>query len=163
MSPRHFASALLLDQHGRYLMQIRDETPGILHPGALGLFGGALDPGEMAEQAVRRELAEEIGLVPDDLAFWRSLWVPVRTGGGPLRSGRVDIFTGTLRAELVPGLDQQEGAGRMLIGPRLLLLEAKVATSARLAVGLHAQAAIAAAGPEEPPVERFPARPALSA
>ena len=161
--PLHYTSALLLDEHGRYLTQIRDEIPGILHPGALGLFGGAVEPGETADQAMRRELAEEIGFVPDDLAFWRSVWVPVTIGGARLRSARVDIFAGSIPAERVPGLDQQEGTGRMLIGPRRLLLEAKVATSARLAIGLHAQEAIAAAGLEEPPVERWDARPSVSA
>ena len=120
--PLHYTSALLLDQHGRYLTQIRDEIPGILHPGALGLFGGAVEPGETANQAMRRELAEEIGFVPDDLAFWRSVWVPVTIGGARLRSARVDIFAGSIPAERVPGLDQQEGTGRMLIGPRRLLL-----------------------------------------
>ncbi|WP_439576709.1 NUDIX domain-containing protein [Elioraea sp.] len=155
---RRFASALLLDQHGRYLMQVRDDIPGILHPGAFGLFGGAVEPGEGAEVAVRRELDEEIGFVPGDLAPWRALWVPVRVDGAALCSGRVDVFTGTVPAELVPDLDQREGAGRVLVSPRLLLLEAKVATSARLAVGLHAQAAMAAAGEEEPVMEWWPAR-----
>lgn len=161
--PLHYTSALLLDQHGRYLTQIRDEIPGILHPGALGLFGGAVEPGETADQAMRRELAEEIGFVPDDLAVWRALWVPVQVAGVRPRSARVDIFAGSIAAERVPGLDQREGAGRMLIGPRRLLLEAKVATSARLAIGLHAQEAIAAAGRDEPPVEQWQARPAVSA
>jgi hypothetical protein len=161
--PLHYTSALLRDEHGRYLMQIRDEIPGILHPGALGLFGGAVEPGETADQAMRRELAEEIGIVPGDLAFWRAFWVPVTAAGTRLQSARVDIFAGSIAAARVLGLDQQEGAGRMLIGPRRLLLEAKVATSARLAIGLHAQEAIAAAGLDEPPVERWQARPSVSA
>lgn len=152
-----FTSALLLDERGRYLMQIRDDVPYIRHPGALGLFGGAIEAGEQADGAVRRELDEEIGFVPDDLTYWRTLWVPVRRAGGVLGSAGVEVFVGTIAAARVPKLDQQEGAGRLLIGPRSLLLETKVAPSARLAVGLHAQAAIAA-GAEEPAVERWPAR-----
>ena len=35
-----FAAALITDQHGRYLLQLRDDKPRILHPGAWGLFGG---------------------------------------------------------------------------------------------------------------------------
>lgn len=158
----HFVSALLLDERGRYLVQIRDETPGILHPGAFGLFGGAVEPGETAEDAIRRELAEEIRVIPADLAFWRTVWVPIRPAESGLSSARVDLFVGRIAAADVPGLDQAEGAGRALTGARTLLLEVKVATSARLAIGLHAQDAIAADG-EEPPVERWLVRRAVSA
>lgn len=150
-----FTSALLLDEQGRYLMQIRDDIPDIRHPGALGLFGGAIEPGEEADEAVRRELAEEIAFVPGDLAYWRTLWVPLRGTGASLRSARVEVFVGTIAAARVPGLDQQEGAGRMLIGPRSLLLEAKVTPSARLAIGLHAQAAIGSGDSAEPPIEQW--------
>jgi 8-oxo-dGTP pyrophosphatase MutT (NUDIX family) len=69
VTPDHFAAALLVDEQGRYLMQIRDDVPHILHPGALGLFGGALEAGEDAGAAVRRELDEEIGFVPRDLGY----------------------------------------------------------------------------------------------
>lgn len=157
MTPDHFASALLVDEQGRYLMQIRDDVPHILHPGALGLFGGGIEAGEAADGAVRRELDEEIGFVPDDLGYWRTLWVPLRHGGELLWSARVEVFAGTIAAACVPGLDQREGAGRLLIGPRSLLLENKVTPSARLAVGLHAQAALAVVA-GEPVVERWPAR-----
>ncbi len=157
MTPDHFAAALLLDDQGRYLMQIRDDVPHILHPGALGLFGGGIEAGEVADGAVRRELDEEIGFVPGDLGYWRTLWVPVRRGGGSPQSARVEVFVGSVAAARVPGLDQREGAGRLLIGPRTLLLETKVAPSARLAVGLHAQGAIAA-GEVEPVTERWAAR-----
>jgi 8-oxo-dGTP pyrophosphatase MutT (NUDIX family) len=157
VTPDHFAAALLVDEQGRYLMQIRDDVPHILHPGALGLFGGALEAGEDAGAAVRRELDEEIGFVPRDLGYWRTLWVPLRQADGSLRSGRVVVFVGAIAAERVPDMDQREGAGRLLIGPRSLLLEANVTPSARLAVGLHAQAAMASGG-AEPVTERWAAR-----
>jgi 8-oxo-dGTP diphosphatase len=54
----------MLQREGRWLMQLRDEIPGIVAPGCWGLFGGHLEPGETPEQAVRRELLEEIGWQP---------------------------------------------------------------------------------------------------
>ena len=57
----------MLHRDGRWLMQLRDEIPGIVAPGCWGLFGGHLDPGETPEQAVRRELMEEISWQPQAL------------------------------------------------------------------------------------------------
>ena len=57
----------LLQRDGRWLMQLRDEIPTIVSPGCWGLFGGHLDPGETPEQALRRELLEEISWQPPEL------------------------------------------------------------------------------------------------
>ena len=54
----------MLQRQGRWLMQLRDEIPSIVAPGCWGLFGGHLDPGETPEQALRRELLEEISWQP---------------------------------------------------------------------------------------------------
>ena len=54
----------MLQRDGRWLMQLRDEIPTIVAPGGWGLFGGHLDPGETPEQALRRELLEEISWQP---------------------------------------------------------------------------------------------------
>ena len=57
----------LLRRDGRWLMQLRDQIPTIVSPGCWGLFGGHLDPGETPEQALRRELVEEISWQPPEL------------------------------------------------------------------------------------------------
>ncbi|MFD4790010.1 NUDIX domain-containing protein [Streptomyces sp. NPDC058459] len=63
------ASALIHDGEGRYLLQLRDNTPGIWEPGAFALLGGGREPGDRTlEDTLRRELAEEVpGLDPADL------------------------------------------------------------------------------------------------
>jgi 8-oxo-dGTP pyrophosphatase MutT (NUDIX family) len=55
----------------RFLLQLRDDFPHILYPGYWGLFGGHLEPGELPEQGLRRELVEEIGFEPPQLELFR--------------------------------------------------------------------------------------------
>lgn len=53
-------AAIITVEDGRYLMQLRDDIPGIFYPGHWGCFGGAVGRGEDASQALKRELAEEL-------------------------------------------------------------------------------------------------------
>ncbi|MUL37391.1 NUDIX hydrolase [Gloeocapsopsis dulcis] len=59
----HVAIAILYCQN-QFLMQLRDNIPGILYPGHWGLFGGHIERGEVPEVAVIRELQEEISYTP---------------------------------------------------------------------------------------------------
>jgi len=61
--PIEVAIAILYRQN-QFLMQLRDNIPGILYPGYWGLFGGHIEPGEDPETALKRELMEEIGYSP---------------------------------------------------------------------------------------------------
>lgn len=64
---REFASAILISACGRLLFQQRDDVPGIVYPGWLGLFGGHREGGETFPECVSREVREEIGyLLPPD-------------------------------------------------------------------------------------------------
>ncbi|MEB3280062.1 MAG: NUDIX domain-containing protein [Lyngbya sp.] len=54
-------SLAILYREGRFLMQLRDDIPGIVYPGVWGLFGGHIEPEETPEIAVKREIIEEIG------------------------------------------------------------------------------------------------------
>ncbi|MEH2294073.1 NUDIX hydrolase [Nostoc sp.] len=58
----HVAIAILY-QKNKFLMQLRDNIPGILYPGYWALFGGHIEPGETPEVAVKREILEEIGYI----------------------------------------------------------------------------------------------------
>lgn len=64
LSASNAVAALVVTEDGRYLLQLRDQKPNIWYPGHWGLFGGAVDAGETPEEALRRELAEEIGYTP---------------------------------------------------------------------------------------------------
>jgi len=61
LRPANAVAAIILVD-GSYLLQLRDNVSGIFFPGHWGCFGGASDPGETLEQALARELREELGL-----------------------------------------------------------------------------------------------------
>jgi len=101
----------MLQRDGRWLMQLRDEIPSIVAPGCWGLFGGHLDPGETPEQALRRELLEEISWQPATLE-------PVMVHHIPRRTAHV------FRAELSVPLEQLrllEGQDMALVSREELL------------------------------------------
>lgn len=63
--------AIVLTPDG-FLLHLRDDKPWIPHPGCWSLFGGAVDDDELPEQAMRRELREELALSDVELrALWR--------------------------------------------------------------------------------------------
>lgn len=63
------AVGVLLDAQGRFLLTSRPE--GKVYAGYWEFPGGKLEAGESVEQALRRELQEEIGLVIGSAEPWR--------------------------------------------------------------------------------------------
>jgi 8-oxo-dGTP pyrophosphatase MutT (NUDIX family) len=63
-------AALILDEGGRYLLQLRDDLPEIWFPDHWGLFGGAIDGNEALDEALTREMEEELGFVPEGAAYF---------------------------------------------------------------------------------------------
>jgi 8-oxo-dGTP diphosphatase len=63
-------AALIIDEDGRYLLQLRDDVPDIWFPDHWGLFGGAIDGDEGLEEALAREMEEELGFVPDAATYF---------------------------------------------------------------------------------------------
>ena len=69
-TPKEMTHAVLL-VNGAYVLQLRDDIPGIAARGMWALFGGALEDGEPPEVGLRREILEELGvLLPDSRLLW---------------------------------------------------------------------------------------------
>jgi len=62
----------ILQYQDKFLMQLRDDIPTIVHPGVWTMFGGHLEAGESPELGICRELQEEIGYIPKQISFFRS-------------------------------------------------------------------------------------------
>lgn len=71
MAKKEVALAIL-HQGDRFLLQLRDNIPGIVYPGYWGFFGGHLEPGETPEVALRREVLEEIGYSISNFTSFKS-------------------------------------------------------------------------------------------
>jgi 8-oxo-dGTP pyrophosphatase MutT (NUDIX family) len=113
---RDVSAALLVTEDGRYLLQLRDDLPGVSLPGHWGCFGGGIEPGESAAAAMARELEEELGIVGATCRFYTQSVQCHPTGDptGPPRVLRYNFFEVQIRAADEPTYDQQEGAGRGL-------------------------------------------------
>ena len=68
---RQGVNAIPLNTEGKILLQLRDDKPELRFPNHWTTFGGAVVDGETPDEAIHRELLEEIELeLP--LKFWKS-------------------------------------------------------------------------------------------
>ncbi len=51
---------LIENSEGKILLQLRDDKPAIPYPDCWGTFGGQVEPGETPDEAIRREILEEL-------------------------------------------------------------------------------------------------------
>ena len=68
---KEIAQVLLFDRHGRLLIYLRDDKPEIPFPGHWDFFGGHLEAGETPEEALVREVREELGVELNAWSFFR--------------------------------------------------------------------------------------------
>ena len=133
LRPADAAAAVIVLDDARYLLQLRDQKPGIFYPGHWGLFGGAIDPGETPEAALRRELREEIGLDIDDP---RPLTEFTFTFG---RYGRIyrHFFVVSIEAGTLRKLILREGRAMQAFTAADILTQARVVPYDSFAIWLH--------------------------
>jgi 8-oxo-dGTP pyrophosphatase MutT (NUDIX family) len=71
--PGDAAAAIIVVDHERYLLQQRSMKSGIYFPGYWGLFGGAAEVGETFEDALKREIAEELAYAVDSVSYFTDM------------------------------------------------------------------------------------------
>jgi 8-oxo-dGTP diphosphatase len=85
---REFAPIIIIDDRHRFLLQQRDDTPGIYYPGRIGLFGGHREGNETFLECAVREIHEELGyyIPPERFEFLACYEGPdLAVEGGTLR------------------------------------------------------------------------------
>ncbi len=103
---KHMVSVIPVNARGEVLLQQRDHTPGILYPGCWTIFGGAVEGDESFDDAIRREIREELD-IDFPLTHWHDYRCPVRSVPGEL-DVIVHVYTGALDLPLA-SLNLYEG------------------------------------------------------
>jgi 8-oxo-dGTP pyrophosphatase MutT (NUDIX family) len=67
---KQLSGALLYNTNGEVLLQHRDDKPDIADPGLWSLFGGSVEEGESIEDALIRELWEELEYPVKEKQLW---------------------------------------------------------------------------------------------
>jgi 8-oxo-dGTP pyrophosphatase MutT (NUDIX family) len=70
LSNLFIVSAVIYTTDGRYLMQLRDDKPGLALRNHWAFFGGEVDPGEAPEDAILREVEEELTFRPNNCCWF---------------------------------------------------------------------------------------------
>jgi 8-oxo-dGTP diphosphatase len=87
-------SALLTDEQGKLVIQLRDNKPGLPFPNCWSTLGGRIEHGETPEQAIQRELVEEIEFCPP-VRYWKTVDLQYQVRGNRMIS-EVSVFVGPL-------------------------------------------------------------------
>ena len=61
----------------KYLLQLRDDNPEISSPNTWGFFGGGVDDGETHEEALIRELNEELNWKPKKMELFHRFHISI--------------------------------------------------------------------------------------
>ena len=115
------AVAAIIVIGGKYLLQLRDDIAGIFFPAHWGCFGGGIEPHETREDALVRELHEELDLrvAPSALRYFTRFEFDFSFMG--MGSLSRDFYEIELGAGDLPRMRVQEGAAMRLFDPKDLL------------------------------------------
>ncbi len=131
------ADALIVTERGRYLMKRRDDVPWIDFRDHWTCFGGGIEPGETAEEALRRELREELAYEAGAMEFFTAFRMILPFPEPRLE--QVAFFAVRIRECDTAALALGEGAELALFNPDDLARLDNVVPLALAAVLMHAR------------------------
>jgi 8-oxo-dGTP pyrophosphatase MutT (NUDIX family) len=132
---QHAVAAFIIVDGSGYLLQRRDNIPQIFFPDHWGLFGGAIDPGESPEEAIARELQEELMLDVTEIRRFGEISFDVESvGRGSIRRTYFEV---PLTAGQVSGLTLCEGAAMGVFLPHEVLTLPRLKPYDGFALWLH--------------------------
>lgn len=134
---RCVADALLVTEQGRYLMKRRDDFSWLEFRNHWTCFGGGIEPGETPEEALRRELREELAYEVGAAEFFTEIRM-IQPFPEP-RLEQIAFFTVSIRERDIAGLSLGEGAEMALFYPDDLAKLDNVVPIDLAAVLMHAR------------------------
>ncbi len=135
LTPSPAVAALMVTPDGRYLLQHRDDLDGIFFPGFWGNFGGAVDPGETPENALHRELIEELQYKPSRVQPFATTSLDFSFAGHGVLPRH--FFEVQIEAEEVADMVLGEGQGMALMEGAEIVAMPKVVPYDATAIWLH--------------------------
>lgn len=69
---KKIAAIILENQNGEFLLYLRENKPSIPFPDHWDLIGGHIEEGETPEEALEREVKEELGIEIKEYSFFRT-------------------------------------------------------------------------------------------
>ena len=101
------AKAIITDDQGRYLFQLRDDISTITFPGYWGLFGGALESMETPILAIKREVYEELSYCPDRIQHFFLYTYSLECVN--IIDREITVFTCSIKKAEIDKLELKEG------------------------------------------------------
>jgi 8-oxo-dGTP pyrophosphatase MutT (NUDIX family) len=137
LDPANAAGALIVVGTQRhYLMQLRDQKTGIFYPGHWGVFGGAIEPGETAEETLTRELHEELSLTVSTISYFTEFSFDFDFNGLGRFTRR--YFEVPIEPSEIEKIVLREGSAFRLFSARKLLNVQRIVPFDAFAIWLHA-------------------------
>jgi mutator protein MutT len=155
MPDRYIAVAILVTETRHYLMKRRDAVPWIAFPDQWSFFGGGIEPGESPEQAVCRELREELGWQPETFEFFTQMRLLLPFPESVLED--ITFFAVPIAEAAIAGLTLMEGAEMRLFRAEELAALPNVIPQDLAVVLMHARRdTLFRAKAAAPPADRMP-------